>query len=94
MKPSGRGLQLPVIFGLFAAFFIYMIVRDLKAGEIWRGGPDPVITLAGDPRNYYSMIVFFAVMALIFLGGSIWTVFLLHKQRQRRLRQEESLPQP
>jgi hypothetical protein len=83
MKAFERGCHLPVIFGVFAAFFVYMIARDLTTGEIWRGAPEPVITLARDPERFYRMIALFTVLALIFLGGVVWSLRLLLRRKPK-----------
>lgn len=67
MNALDRGYHLPVAFSLFATFFSYMVVRDLRTGEIWRGGAhDVTITLAKDTGDYYTFIVFLSAMALTF----------------------------
>jgi len=82
MKALRTGYHLPVVLALCAVFFLSMIARDLGTGAIWRGGPEPTITVAGDPVSFYSMIAFFAVMALIFLGGAVWSLVLLRRKKR------------
>ena len=65
MRALDKGFHLPFAFAAFATFFTYMVVRDLRTGEIWRGGPAPTIALAGRAEEFYSMIAFFSVMAAL-----------------------------
>ena len=83
MKALDKGYHLPVAFGVFGAFFTYMLVRNLRTGEIWRGGPVPAITVARDASEFYSMIVFFSVMALTFWGGTLWTLCLIFRRKAK-----------
>ena len=86
MKALDRGYHLPVMFGLFGLFFAWMVVHDLRTGAIWRGWRyPPTITLAKDPAEFYVFIAFLSLIALIFLGGAVSTLFvLLRRQAQRR----------
>ena len=83
MKALDKGYHLPVAFSLFAAFFTYMLVRDLRTGEIWRGGPVPTISLAKDAPQFYSMILFFSALALTFWGGTLWTLYLMSRRKTK-----------
>jgi hypothetical protein len=84
MNALDKGYHLPLGFSLFGAFFTYMVVRDLRTGEIWRGGGHPAtITLAKDAGDFYVMIYFLSALALIFWGGTIWTLFLFFRRRPR-----------
>ncbi len=83
MKALDKGYHLPVAFSMFGAFFTYMVVRDLRTGEIWRGGPVPTITLAKDTADFYRMIVFFSVLALTFWGGMLWTLCLILRRKAK-----------
>lgn len=83
MKAFEKGYHLPVIFGVSAAFLIYMIAHDLRTGEIWRGGPEPGITLATNPEEFYMLIILFAVLALISLGGVVWSLRILFRRKSR-----------
>jgi hypothetical protein len=84
MSALDRGYHLPVVFSLFAAFFTYMVIRDLSTGEIWRGGSHAAtITLAKDAGRFYAMISAFSVLALTFYGGTFWTLFLIFRRRAK-----------
>jgi hypothetical protein len=84
MNVLDKGCHLPVALSLFAAFFTYMVVRDLRTGEIWRGGGhDATITLAKDAGDFYTMIVFLAALALTFWGGTAWTLFMMFRRRPK-----------
>ena len=83
MNALDKGYHLPVAFSLFGAFLTYMVMRDLRAGEIWRGGPEPTITLAKDAGDFYSMIVFLSALALTFWGGTLWTLFLIFRRKAK-----------
>ena len=84
MNALDKGCHLPVAFSLFAAFFTYMVVRDLRTGEIWRGGGnDATITLAKDAGDFYVLIGVLLALALTFWGATIWTLFLLFRRRTK-----------
>jgi hypothetical protein len=83
MKALDKGYHLAVAFSMFAAFFTYMLLRDLRTGEIWRGGPVPTITLAKDAAQFYSMIVFFSVLAVTFWGGTLWILYLISRRKAK-----------
>ena len=84
MNALDKGYHLPVAFSLFGAFFTYMVVRDLRTGEIWRGGGhDATITLAKDAGDFCVFICFLSALALIFWGGTIWTLFLFLRRRTK-----------
>ena len=84
MRAIDKDYHLPVVLGLFAAFFTYMVVRDLQTGEIWRGGPEPTITLSRDATQFYVMIVFLSGMALTFWGGTIALLYTLFSRHTKR----------
>jgi len=83
MNALDKGYHLPVGFSLFGLFFTYMVLRDLRTGEIWRGGPAPTITLANHAGEFYVMLVAFSAFALIFWGGTIWTLFLILRRKPK-----------
>lgn len=84
MNALDKGYHLPVGFSLFGTFLTYMVVRDLRTGEIWRGGGhDATITLAKDAGDFYTMICFLSALALTFWGGTIWTLFLMIRRRTK-----------
>ena len=79
---EAKRYYLPVVCTLFGAFLTYMVVRDLRTGEIWRGGShDATITLASRAGEFYGMVVFLSTLALIFWGGTLWTLFLIFRRR-------------
>ncbi len=84
MNALDKGYHLPVVFSLFGAFFTYMVVHDLRTGEIWRGGGhQPGITLVKDAGDFYNVIVGFSVLALTFWVGTLWTLFLLFRRKTK-----------
>lgn len=83
MNALDKGYHLPVVFSLFGLFFASMVIYDLRTGEIWRGGPKPTIAVVNDAGQFYIMISGFSVMALAFLGGAVWTLFLLLRRKTK-----------
>ena len=70
-------------FALFGVFFVSMLVYDLRTGEIWRGGPEPTITVVKDAAQFYTMISFFVAMSLVWWGGVVWTLVLLLRRKSK-----------
>ena len=83
MKALDKGYHLPVAFALFGVFFVSMLVYDLRTGEIWRGGPEPTITVVKDAAQFYTMISFFVAMSLVWWGGVVWTLVLLLRRKSK-----------
>ena len=75
---------IPFILSLFASLFTYFLVRSLRMDEIWRGPGDyeHAIRLSEDPVGYYSMMVFFFLMASIFWGGVIRITYALIRPKK------------
>ena len=79
-----KGYHLPVAFSVFATFFTYMVVRDLRTGEIWRGGGyEATITLARDAGGFYFTIAALSALALACWGGTLWTLVLICRRRPK-----------
>ena len=84
MNALDKGYHLPVAFSLFGAFFTYMVVRDLRTAEIWRGGGhEATITLAKNAADFYFTIAGLSALALTFWGGTAWTLFLILRRRSK-----------
>jgi hypothetical protein len=84
MNVLDKGYHLPVAFSLFGTFFTYMVVRDLRTGEIWRGGGhEATITLAKDTGDFYFTIAGLSALALTFWGGTLWTLVLMFRRRPK-----------
>jgi hypothetical protein len=51
------------MFGLFSLFFAWMVVHDLRTGEIGRGWRHPPTTiLAKDPAEFYVFVAFLSLI--------------------------------
>jgi hypothetical protein len=94
MSALDKGYHLPVAFNLFATFLTYMVLRDLRTGEVWRGGGhEATITRAKDAGEFYFTIAGLSALALTFWAGTLWMLFLMFRRRPKwEMRNERQRP--